>query len=68
MPILILLAVVGTDLWVYADATALSERGTPVVFFTGFLEVDTPAAWLLACLVLWIVFFPLYVTIRTQVG
>jgi hypothetical protein len=29
LPILALLLVIATDLWVYADAKANSERGTP---------------------------------------
>jgi hypothetical protein len=67
-PILVLSVVVAIDLWVYADARALSERGTPVVFSTDFLTVDTPAAWLIGCLLLSIVFLPLYIAIRGNVG
>jgi hypothetical protein len=65
--ILVLLAVLATDLWVYADAKAHYERGIPVVFSTGFFEMDTPAAWFFGCLLLWIVFFPLYIGRRNQV-
>jgi hypothetical protein len=67
LPILVLLVVLATDLWVYADATAHLERGTPIVFSFGGLELDTPTAWFLACLPLWIVFFPAYITTRRQV-
>jgi hypothetical protein len=67
-PILVLSVVVAIDLWVYADARALSERGTPEVFSTDFLTVDTPAAWLIGCLLLNIVFLPLYIAIRGNVG
>lgn len=63
-PTLVLLLAVATDLWVYADAKAHRERGTPVVFSTGSLNVDTPTAWFLGCLLLWILFFPLYITRR----
>ena len=63
-PILVLLLVVATDLWVYADARAHRERGTPVVFSAGSLNVDTPVAWFLGCLLLWVLFFPLYITRR----
>jgi hypothetical protein len=66
--ILLLLVVIATDLWVYADAKALSERGTPVVLSTDFLHVDTPVVWFFACLLVWIAFFPLYVTRRNQGG
>ncbi len=57
-----------TDLWVYAEARAHDERGTPVVFSVGALRVDTPVSWFLGCLILWIVFFPLYVTGRGRIG
>lgn len=60
-PILILLAVLASDLWVYFDEKAQCERGTPVVFSFGMFKMDTPGAWFGGCLILWIVFFPLYV-------
>jgi hypothetical protein len=63
-PILVLLLVLSVDAWVYADASAHAERGTPVVFSGGTFTVDTPAAWFLGCLLLWILFFPLYVYLR----
>lgn len=66
VPILVLLALLATDLWVYADAKAHSERGTPVVFSVGSLKVDTPASWFFGCLLLWILFFPFYITSRNQ--
>jgi hypothetical protein len=68
VPILALLFVLATDLWVYADAKAHDERGTPVVFSTGSFRVDTPAGWFFCCLLVWILFFPLYITRRGQVG
>jgi cytochrome c oxidase assembly factor CtaG len=67
LPVLVLLVVLATDLWVYADATANRERGTPVVFSFGNLKLGTPTAWFLACLLLWIVFFPAYIATRRQV-
>jgi hypothetical protein len=66
VPIVVLLAALATDLWVYADANAHWERGAPVVFSAGFFQVDTPLAWFLGCLVLWIVFFPIYISIRNN--
>jgi hypothetical protein len=68
LPILVLLAVLFVDAWVYGDARAHAERGTPVVFSSGTFRVDTPAAWFLGCLLLWIVFFPLYITRRGKGG
>jgi hypothetical protein len=66
MPIFVLLALLATDVWVYADARAQSERGTPVVFSVGSLRVDTPALWFFGCLLLWLLFFALYITSRNQ--
>jgi len=60
LPILVLLVVLATDLWVYQDARARYERGTPVVYQFGTFIVATPEAWFFGCLFLWIVFFPLY--------
>ena len=68
VPILTLVLLVAMDLWVYADANDHRKRGTPVVFSNGFLTVDTPAAWFIGCLLLSIVFIPLYLTIRGPVG
>lgn len=65
LPLIVLLVILATDLWVYVDARAQSERGTPVFFKFGAFQIDTPAAWLFGCVLLWIVFFPLYVTARS---
>jgi hypothetical protein len=64
LPIVFLLVALAIDLWVYADAKAHEERGTPVAFSTGFLNVDTPAVWFVGCLLFWILFFALYISIR----
>jgi len=64
LPILVLLALLAVDRWVYVDAKAHTERGTPVVFSSGTFKVDTPAAWFVGCLLLWILFFPLYMASR----
>jgi hypothetical protein len=61
-----LLVVLATGFWVYRDATALEDRGIPIVVSLGSFRVDTPVVWFLGCLLLWILFFPLYVTTRTQ--
>jgi hypothetical protein len=65
-PLLVLLIVVASDIWVYADAKAHTQRGTHVAFSTRSFEVDTPEAWLLGSVLLWIVFFPLYLTSRNR--
>lgn len=64
VPFLALLALLAMDRWVYVDAQAHAERGTPVIFRGGSLKVDTPAAWALVCLILWALFFPLYLASR----
>jgi hypothetical protein len=63
---MVLVFVVATSVWVYGDAKAYWQRGTPVVFSTDSFRVDTPDAWFLGCVLLWILFFPLYVTRRDQ--
>ncbi|MET8051514.1 hypothetical protein ABZU75_28325 [Streptosporangium sp. NPDC005286] len=62
MPILVLLLVLGIDAWVYADAKERLNQGNPAAFSFGSLRVETPEAWFLGCLILWVVFFPLYLT------
>ncbi|MFB9234746.1 hypothetical protein ACFFWC_04230 [Plantactinospora siamensis] len=60
--ILVLLVGLGVDLWVYADARERQRAGSPAVVSVGTLRVDSPQAWFLGCLVLWVVFVPLYLT------
>ncbi len=64
VPLLVLLALVAVDRWVYLDAQAHAKRGNPVIFRSGNLKVDTPAQWALGCLILWVIFFPLYLANR----
>jgi hypothetical protein len=68
LPIFVLAVSLAIDFWVYSDAKAHEERGGPVVFSAGSLEVSTPMAWFLACLLLWLLFLPLYIWSRDQVG
>ena len=63
-PLLFLLLVLATDVWIYSDAKARSELGRPVVVTFRSFEVDTPMSWFLASLLLWIVVVPLYLTAR----
>ncbi|MEO9139125.1 MAG: hypothetical protein ABI345_08670 [Jatrophihabitans sp.] len=65
-PILVLVVVVLTDLWVYADAKRCATRGTPVFLRIGSFTIDTPVAWLVACVVVWVVFFPIYLVSRSR--
>lgn len=68
VPIVLVLVLAGSALWVYQDASARSRRGTGVYFSTGSLEVDTPTAWAVGCLCLWVIFMPLYLTCRNRAG
>jgi len=60
LPLLPFLLILGTDVWVYLDDKALCEQGAPVVFRNGAFRLDTPIDWVVACIVLWVAFFPLY--------
>ena len=68
VPILLVVVVAVTALWVYQDASAFEQRGAPVYFSVGGIEISTPAVWSVGCLVLWVVFLPLYVTCRRATG
>jgi hypothetical protein len=64
--VLVLMLLLSTDAWVYRDAMARQASGTPVVFRRGALSFEAPQAWFYACLVVWIVFFPIYLTDRRR--
>lgn len=59
------LLVVASDLWVFIDARRWSRAGTPVVLQAGSLRLASPQTWFVACLVLWVFFFPTYVAARS---
>jgi len=63
-PLLVLGLGAAVDLWVYNDAKRQAALERPVVFRAGSLVVATPAAWAVACLLLWVVFLPLYAASR----
>ena len=50
--------------WVYLDARAHADRGRPIVSSYGSVELNSPVAWFLACLVMWETFFPHYIDRR----
>ena len=58
--LVILLMVVGSSAWVYSDATARHKRKK------SFFNPGKPLAWALHCLLLWIVFFPIYLGRRAE--
>ena len=55
-----------TVAWVFQDATAHAEHGERVEAVIGSLRVDSPNAWAVGCLVLWVFFFPLYLRARSS--
>src|SRR5262249_5698166 len=48
---------------VYTDAQKMERAGPPVVFL-GPIRLTTAAAWTAACVLAWIVAFPLYLVCR----
>ena len=66
-PLLLLFAVVASDVWVYLDAERWARRFEPVVFEIGSVRLGTPTAWFVACFVVWLVAFPLYLVARSHV-
>ena len=60
--IFVLFVVLAVDGWVYADARERQRRGNHVTVALGSIRVETPEAWFLGCLILWVVFVPLYLT------
>ena len=64
VPVLVLLAVFATDVWVYRDSGRRLARGEPVTVTFGTYRMESPTAWLVACLLVWIFAFPLYLVGR----
>lgn len=64
VPVVAVLIVVATSLWVFADARRWAQAGTPVSLRIGSLTIDRPESWALGCLVLWVLFTPIYAVAR----
>ena len=64
VPVLVLLVILAIDLWVYDDAKQRADQGAPVVVRIGAFVLETPKTWFVGCLILWIIFFPLYMVSR----
>ena len=64
----LLVVVVAIDVWVYLDATHQRDAGEPVVLVVGSLRIETPEAWLIACVILWVIALPLYLTGRRRMN
>lgn len=54
------------DAWVYADARARQGTRREVTVTIGSMHIDRPKVWLTWCLLLFIFFFPLYLTARRE--
>jgi hypothetical protein len=63
-PVLVLLVILAIDIWVYADAKQRADQGAPVVARIGAFVLEAPQTWFVGCLILWIIFFPLYMVSR----
>jgi len=66
VPIVVVFVIIGTGIWVYADAKARAGQGHPVVLSIGSIRLDSPEVWAVVCLLLWIICFPLYLASRNQ--
>ena len=66
VPVIVVLVILGTAIWVYTDAMTRAEHGDPVVFSIGSIQVDSPQVWAAVCLILWIFAFPLYLASRNH--
>jgi hypothetical protein len=66
LPLVPLLLIAGTCVWVHRDATRLARESSPVVLRSQFVTLDSPQDWTIACVVGWVVFFPLYLFGRRQ--
>jgi len=56
------LLVIGSSIWVFFDATTIGVKKGQV---SGVADMS-PVGWLLGCLLLWIVAFPLYLSKRSE--
>ena len=64
VPVIVIVLLLTTGLWVYNDAKRRELEGDPVAVSIGGLRIDTPLAWAASCTVLWAVAFPLYLAAR----
>jgi hypothetical protein len=64
--LLLVLVFVASDIWVFVDAKRCSQAGSPVFLRIGRLSLETPLAWFVGCVLLWIFFFPMYLVSRSH--
>ena len=66
LPVLPVVLLAAADVWVYLDARRIATTGSSVFLRIGAFSIDTPVAWLVGCVVLWIFFFPMYLVSRSR--
>ena len=66
VPLAVLAVVLATAAWVYADARSSVRKGAPVVLSIGSFRVDTPEVWAAGCVVVCVLFVPLYLAARRR--
>jgi hypothetical protein len=59
----VFLVVLGSSIWVYFDAKNIGARNG---LGSGFLDMG-PCGWFVACILLWIVAFPIYLAVRSKI-
>lgn len=57
------LIVIGSSIWVGFDASSI---GVKKGLIKGFGDIGGPVMWFIACILLWIVAFPLYLAKRDE--
>jgi hypothetical protein len=62
--LLAVVVVATASLWVLQDARSRAGRERPVVATFGGLTVDRPEVWAVLCLVVVVLFLPLYLVAR----
>jgi hypothetical protein len=63
-PVIIAGLVICADVWVLLDARRWTRKGTPVVFRFGSITIATPETWAALCLLLFVIFLPIYAIAR----
>lgn len=61
-----LVLVIAADIWVYADARSRQGTGREPGVRIGSLQVNSPEAWAIGCVALFVIAFPLYLIARRE--
>ncbi|MCW2787694.1 MAG: hypothetical protein JWP74_4211 [Marmoricola sp.] len=64
--VLPLVLVIAADIWVYVDARSRQGTGREPGVRIGSLQVNTPQAWAIGCVVLFVIAFPMYLVARRE--